>query len=297
MAIALQLLNFVGEVSRTITEAYLEVAPSASGARERTHQSFVDDFLAGSFLSDEDLGTRAARFKYDLRSPHAIVLLAARTGAPLEEGDSRRIVEPWVLAGEALMRLVRDALPIAVVPMPIPHAVALVPAPVSARWPELLAVCEGLRAKHHVIILAVPPVAGAVAIYDAYTDARASLGLARQVLRGQERVASVDDLRVYRVLQGRLEDRRQFVRTTLGPILELKESRRRPLLDSIEAWYAAEGGIDEAAGRLFVHPNTLRYRLRRVEQLTGHSLRAPHHQLRLHLALHLLRLLDDPTDP
>jgi sugar diacid utilization regulator len=298
MAVALQLMNFVGEVSRAVTEGYLDVAPNASAARERTNQALVDDFLSGSFLSDEDLGSRAARFRYDLRSKHAIVLLAARTGeAPLDEGESHRpIVDPWIQAGEALMRRVPDALPIAVVPAPIPHAAALVPAPSMAKWPELLAICEEVRVEHGVTILAVPPVAGAVAIYDSYTDARDSLGLARRVLRGQERVASVEDLRIYRVLQGRLEDRRLFLRSTLGPVLDLKENRRQPLLESLEAWYLAQGRFDEAARRMFVHPNTLRYRLRRVEELTGLSLRTPHDQVRLDLALHLLRLQDDPAD-
>ncbi|HYX44996.1 MAG TPA: helix-turn-helix domain-containing protein, partial [Acidimicrobiales bacterium] len=153
--------------------------------------------------------------------------------------------------------------------------------------------CEEVRARHGVTVLAVPPVAGTVAIYDAYTDARDSLGLARKVLRGNERVASLEDLRIYRVLEGRVEDRRRYLRSTLGPVLELKESRCRLLLDSLEAWYAAEGSVDEAARTLFVHPNTLRYRLRRVEELTGLSLRAPAHQVRLDLALHLLRLEDD----
>lgn len=296
MAIALQLLNFVGEVSRVITEAYVEVAPSATATSERSNQALVDDFLSGSFLSDEDLGSRAERFCYDLRSAHGIVLIAARTGdAPIAGGDHRPIVDPWIQAGEALMRAVPDALPIAVVATPVPHAAALVPAPTAVKWVRVLTVCEEVRARHGVTILTVAPVAGAVVIYNSYTDARQSLGLARKVLRGQERVASVDDLRIYRVLEGRREDRLLFLRSTLGPVLDLKESRRLLLLESLETWFAASGSVEEAARRLFVHPNTLRYRLRRVEELTGLSLRSPHGQVRLDLALHVLRLADDPT--
>ena len=299
LAIALQLLHFVGEVSRAITEAYVEVAPKASASKERANHGLVDDFLSGSFLSDDDLSSRAARFRYDLRSPHAIVLVAARAAQPtLAQGDAHRpVVDPWVKAGEALIRRVPDALPVAVVTAPLPHSAALVPVPDATKWPQLLALCEEVGGKYDVAILVVPPIAGVVAIYDSYTDARESLGLARKVMRGQERVTSMEELRIYRLLQGDLGDRRLFLRSTLGPVLDLTESRRRPLIESLETWFAAAGSVDEAARRLFVHPNTLRYRLRHVEKLTGLSLRTPHHLARLDVALYLLRLGDDTADP
>lgn len=296
MAIALQLLHFIADITRAISDAYLASGPWRSLTRERASQVLVADFLSGAFLAEEDLGARAARFRSDLSTAHAIVLIAGRTAdnPPPGSGHPGHIEGPWVDAGEGLIQRVPDALPIAVVATPVPHAAVLVPAVSPSRWRELVALCEELRVKHGVTILAVPPVAGAVPIYQSYIDARDSLALARKVLQGQERVASVDDLRIYRLLQGRAEDRRMFVRNTLGPVLELKESRRRSLLDALEAWYAAEGNVDEAARKLFVHPNTLRYRLRRLEELTGLALRTPSHQVRLDLALHLLRLDDAP---
>ena len=298
LGVALQLLHFIGEMTRTVSDAYLADAPWHNLTTEKSSRVLVADFLSGAFLSEEDLGGRAARFRSDLRQSHAIVLIAGRIADPsVGEDGGGRTEGPWVDAGEDLIHSLPDALPAAVVPTPVPHATVLVPAVSSARWAELLRRCEEIRVKHGVTVLAVPPVAGAVAIFESYMDARESLNLARKVLQGQERVASVDDLRIYRVLQGRTEDRRLFVRSTLGPVLELKERRRRLLVDALEAWFAAEGRVDDAARSLFVHPNTLRYRLRRLEDLTGLSLRTPSHQVRLDLALHLLRLQDDAPPP
>ena len=299
LAIALQLLHFVGEVSRAVTEAYVEAVPSSSASKERASRGLVDDFLSGGFPSDDELGSRAARFRYDLRSPHAIVLVAERAGPPKPAGGGGRRpgVNPLVKAGEALIRRVPDALPIAVVAHPLPHSAALVPVPDATKWPELLAICDEVGIRHDVSVLVVPPIAGAVAILDSYTDARDSLPLARRVMRGQERVTRMDELRIYRVLEGGPQDRRLFVRSTLGPVLDLTESRRRPLIESLETWFAAAGSVHEAARRLFVHPNTLRYRLRHLETLTELSLRNPRHQARLDLALHLIRLEDDTADP
>ena len=44
------------------------------------------------------------------------------------------------------------------------------------------------------------------------------------------------------------------------------------LIATLEAWFAHGMRTDETAAALPVHPNTLRHRLRRVEELTGLSL-------------------------
>ncbi|UXY39455.1 helix-turn-helix domain-containing protein [Streptomyces sp. 1222.5] len=47
----------------------------------------------------------------------------------------------------------------------------------------------------------------------------------------------------------------------------------------------------DAADALFVHPNTVRYRLRRIEELTGRPLTDPLTVADLGAALYALRLL------
>ena len=59
------------------------------------------------------------------------------------------------------------------------------------------------------------------------------------------------------------------------------------LAASVLAWLDAFGDVREAAAGLHVHPNTLRYRVRRAEQLTGLDLRNPDQRL---LAMLQLRL-------
>ncbi|MFD0328184.1 PucR family transcriptional regulator [Streptacidiphilus monticola] len=61
----------------------------------------------------------------------------------------------------------------------------------------------------------------------------------------------------------------------LGPVLALPGQERARLLETLEHWFAAGGSADEAARTLFVHPNTVRYRLRRIEELTQRRLTDP----------------------
>jgi purine catabolism regulator len=58
----------------------------------------------------------------------------------------------------------------------------------------------------------------------------------------------------------------------LGPALRHDERRRTALASSVRAWLQAERRTDAAARALGVHPNTLAYRIRRFEQLTGRDL-------------------------
>jgi DNA-binding PucR family transcriptional regulator len=74
------------------------------------------------------------------------------------------------------------------------------------------------------------------------------------------------DLLPERALDGDEEARDELVREVYEPLL----GGGSPLLDTL-ATYLEQGCSLEATARLlFVHPNTVRYRLRRVSELTGH---------------------------
>ena len=55
----------------------------------------------------------------------------------------------------------------------------------------------------------------------------------------------------------------------LGPLDDYAPRRRANLLESLRTFVECDFDRREAAARLKVHPNTLDYRLRRVETLTG----------------------------
>jgi purine catabolism regulator len=57
------------------------------------------------------------------------------------------------------------------------------------------------------------------------------------------------------------------------------------LLESLAAYLSADQNINAAAEALHVHPNSLRYRLNRVEDLLGRSLRSPATMADLYVAL------------
>jgi len=71
------------------------------------------------------------------------------------------------------------------------------------------------------------------------------------------------------------------------PRLNELACKYQQLAESVLAWLDAFGDVRSAAVRLHIHPNTLRYRVRRAEQVTGLDLSRPEQRL---LAMLQLRL-------
>lgn len=81
----------------------------------------------------------------------------------------------------------------------------------------------------------------------------------------------------------------------VGSLLAYDQENDACLLDSLEAYLAALGDVTSAAARLHVHPNTMRYRLRRVAEIGGLDLRDPDAVLLAWLGIRRLRLRSEPT--
>jgi sugar diacid utilization regulator len=106
------------------------------------------------------------------------------------------------------------------------------------------------------------------------------------------RPVTSDDLLPERALSGDGHARRQLVQEVFVPLVEAGGST----LDTV-ATFLDHGGSIEATGRaMFVHPNTVRYRLKQATEATGLSPNDPRHAYFYRVALTLGRLsAPEPT--
>jgi len=81
-----------------------------------------------------------------------------------------------------------------------------------------------------------------------------------------------------------------YSRRHLGPLIEHDAARKGALVATLRA-YLETGEQQHAAQRLRVHPNTLRYRLDRIREITGLDLEDPETRLNLSVALRVQALL------
>ncbi|QCX29227.1 PucR family transcriptional regulator [Nocardioides jishulii] len=93
------------------------------------------------------------------------------------------------------------------------------------------------------------------------------------------------DLLAERTLAGDGHARRHLVESVYLPLA----SPKRSLVETLTAWFDAGGSTEAAARNLFVHPNTVRYRLRQVADMTGLSPTVARDAFTLQIALVLGR--------
>jgi purine catabolism regulator len=100
-------------------------------------------------------------------------------------------------------------------------------------------------------------------------------------------VASYRDLGAFQFLLSVQDDEalRMYCESVLGPIEDGEGQYGDELLRSLEAFLEQNGQWERAARQLYCHRHTLRYRIRRVEELTGRDLSRARDRIEFWLAL------------
>ena len=90
----------------------------------------------------------------------------------------------------------------------------------------------------------------------------------------------------------------KLVTPTIECFAELAQHERDILFDTFRVWVENDGSLRVTGELLFCHPNTVRYRLHRIEQRTGRSLSRPRDVAELCLAFEVhRRLMGQTSDP
>ena len=109
--------------------------------------------------------------------------------------------------------------------------------------------------------------------WPAWPLARARTDRALRVLRqgrGERRVARLEDIQVEALileLRDLVAARGDRPTGSLARLIEYDQSTRANLVETLQAWLDAFGDVIAASEALFLHPNTFRYRLRRVAEV------------------------------
>ena len=131
-----------------------------------------------------------------------------------------------------------------------------------------------------------------------WTAARASYlraVRARQLTRG--RVVDTDEHLVELVLGADPDAAADLRRRALAPLQELGASASERLAETLRSWLLNQGRRDAVAAELFVHPQTVRYRMNQIRGVYGDRLNDPDTILELTIALGAQRLSPASGEP
>jgi purine catabolism regulator len=152
---------------------------------------------------------------------------------------------------------------------------------------------ELLAGERRTVRAAVSNSAPLEALRRSFHEARCALEVGSLANGSSAAVACADDLGAYRLLLSLQEDDglRQYCDDVLGPIERSRTGHGDELLRSLEAFLEHNGSWEAAARALFCHRHTLRYRMSRVEELTGRRLDRAENRIEFWLALRGRELL------
>jgi purine catabolism regulator len=122
-----------------------------------------------------------------------------------------------------------------------------------------------------------------------FRQAGQALEMARRL--GEREPLYFPDLSVYRLLL-QLEHSPELVafqENTLGPLLAHESADE--LIATLEAYFQHNGNLSQAAEALYIHRNTLVYRLERIAGIAGLDLDKHETRLAVQLALHIHRMM------
>jgi GAF domain-containing protein len=245
------------ELGRAVASQVAVGVKKVQVIEQLTEKNLIKDFfeeLAGG-RPRGDLEGRAARLGCDLEQAH-VVLVAEPSSEVLER--ALRLAAPGSLFDRR-----EDSLR-ALLKLPTPSVEFLLarlrriqadlPTPVAI---GISSVCEG-----------------EAAFVDGFAEAQQAL-LGTIVLKGEPTVLAYEELGAYKyllrvALDGGIRD------STVDAVTQLAEydaQRGAQLVTTLEEFLRRHGNISATSEALFVHPNTLRQRLRRIAELSGLDLR------------------------
>lgn len=125
------------------------------------------------------------------------------------------------------------------------------------------------------------------------TQARRALAIAQR-LGAVGEITTHESLGVHRLLLHVPEDDlRSFADDVLGKLAAYDVAQRASLLETLAAFLGANGNLRRAGDELFVHVNTVSYRIRRIEEITALDLNSSADRLLAHMAIEALRSVSD----
>ncbi len=122
-----------------------------------------------------------------------------------------------------------------------------------------------------------------------FEEAREALRIAQ--LSDRIQVVFFDNLGFYKILSEKnRSDLDSFVNDLLNPVFEYDQTRKGELIKTLETYFDTNRNLKLTSTKLFTHYNTVLYRIRKIEELTGASFNNPEDSLNLEIAVNILKL-------
>ncbi len=266
-------------------------ATAVAAEQDRFAATSLEELIAGNARDMADVVERATSFGWDLARPRAVLLAS---------------VDPWTdrehlstslntIAFAARATLGKEAIV-----WTRSTSVAALVAPRTADPEERRQIAERLREELDQRVTMVTVSIGVGRRVDdplllprSYVEATRSVDVGRWA-KGRHVTEVFDELGLERLLASTpADDLAEFVEQAIGQLVDHDRANGTELVETLGMWLETHN-MAESARRLFVHYNTLKNRLDRIESIAGPVLTDSARSLECSVAIYLFRHYDGP---
>lgn len=277
----------VTEHAATICGVILGRERVVAAAATRAREDLIEGLLSGKGNDPDEVLRWARHLGYDESREHRVLSLLVEDGRDEVSTRVPVAVERFfgTQAADAIIA-VRDREIVVVLPEPVTDGR-------PGRGRELATAClERIRElfPHASVTVGiggrcVPP----EEIARSYDDARRTVEVVRRMGRTGT-VVSFDELGIHRLLLQVADpvQLREFAREVFGDLGSHSRAAASEYLSTLSCYFRANNSPQRASKALHVHPNTVMYRIRRVEQITALDLSSYRDRLMAQVALEIL---------
>ncbi|MFH7818056.1 PucR family transcriptional regulator [Neobacillus thermocopriae] len=258
--------------------------------REIVHDSFINELINGEFTSWEQANSRAEIVGYDLSLPYICII-----GAPenLRELFRKRRLEEKTYKQwhESMIHYIKEEIFYAA--QSLNKQIMI-----TSQGDQLLIYLEiMLDSKNESVtnfldlvdrrlrnLLPKVVISWGIGNYneditgfkESYQNAKIALNISRNK-KGIGNRVMYENTRIDRVLLSLYQnpEMQDIIKSVIEPLVEYNEQRNLDLINTISTYTRYQGNVSQTARALFLHRQSLLYRLRKIEELTGLSLVDP----------------------
>ena len=280
----------VTEHAATICGVILGRERVVAAAARRVRDDLVEGLLLGRGRDNADAGRWAAHLGYDPARDHNVVAIAFDLPPAQEAAAQRQRI--W----ESIEHFVATRAPEAIVSARESEVVVVTAAPMDAR--QLAGACLARLAE---LFPAAKVVIGIGGICRDPREVARSYAQAQRTTQTLQRlgrsgaVSAFGDLGILRLLLQvpDLAELRSFAADVLGKLSMHEHEHKSEYLTTLACYFRENNSPQRASRILHVHPNTVAYRVKRIEEITGLRLDNYTDRLIAQVALEILDSLGD----
>lgn len=256
---------------------------------QQYRNDFFRDLFFNQFMNKQDLIEKGQIYGYKENQDYLCISVSRK------ELDNGKLFTKWMSRIETLLRQIEATVIIGTVR----HSLYLL-LPVKNRSQQELRKIINQIATGIKQVVQVDVCFGIGRTYSGVEGLRKSFREAEQavvlgpVFWKDQSIIYFNNIGVYRLISlvDNREELRQFYEETVGKLAANDSGSDLNLIETLEQYFKHNESLTETAKQLFIHVNTLKYRLQKIKSISGLSLQKTEEKLMLNMGLKIHRYLE-----